>query len=259
MRYAVYFVPADNSGLGVFGARLFGRWPDASIERNTLDIDDREARTSRVARYGFHATLKAPFELAAGCSEQGLADAIAELATRMRPVRFGPMTVHADASGVFLSHAADVDARTIEAIQTIAERCVVDLEPWRAPLSEAAHARRKPAQLNARERELLETYGYPWVLEAFQFHITLGDCFGDVRDQAWVDALGEQFRTLVTAPPVFDRIALCRELASDRSGDLSSVSTSETDQVTGANSSEARVMARVAEFRLGADPKAARQ
>jgi len=78
-RYAIYFVPADDSPLGVFGARLFGRWPDGTPEPDTLAVPEREERTRRVARYGFHATLKAPFALASGCTESGLVDAAAQL------------------------------------------------------------------------------------------------------------------------------------------------------------------------------------
>jgi hypothetical protein len=52
---------------------------------------------------------------------------------------------------------------------------VVKFDRFRAPLSDADRARRDPASLTERQRELLDTYGYPYVLEEFRFHLTLTD------------------------------------------------------------------------------------
>jgi hypothetical protein len=211
-RYAIYFVPADDSPLGVFGARLFGRWPDGTPEPDTLAVPEREERTRRVARYGFHATLKAPFALASGCTESGLVDAAAQLAADMNTSSIGPLVVAPEHATVSLQHSGKTNATVVESVSALAARCVVELEPWRAPLDAEARARRKPHQLSEPERGLLETYGYPWVLESFRFHLTLGDRTGDDdRDAAWTEAVAQQFGALVPAAPVFDRIALCRE------------------------------------------------
>ena len=48
-------------------------------------------------------------------------------------------------------------------------------EPFRAPLTDADIARRRPERLTPRQRELFEQYGYPYVLDEFRFHLTLTD------------------------------------------------------------------------------------
>jgi len=156
-RYAIYFVPADDSPLGVFGARLFGRWPDGTPEPDTLAVPEREERTRRVARYGFHATLKAPFALASGCTESGLVDAAAQLAADMNTSSIGPLVVAPEHATVSLQHSGKTNATVVESVSALAARCVVELEPWRAPLDAEARARRKPHQLSEPERGLLET------------------------------------------------------------------------------------------------------
>ncbi len=216
MRYAIYYVPADDSPLGLFGARLFGRWPDGTPESDTLPIDDRAERTRRVARYGFHATLKAPFELASGSTESGLVTAVEQLASDLTAAPLGPLMVATERSTISLQHSEKTCPAVEQAVNALAARCVIDLEPWRAPLNAEAIARRKPEQLNSREQSLLATYGYPWVLDTFRFHLTLGDCTAERRDAAWASALAQHYKALVpesptTESPTFDRIALCRE------------------------------------------------
>ncbi len=43
------------------------------------------------------------------------------------------------------------------------------------PLTEAEIARRRPDRLSPRQRELLDRWGYPHVMEEFRFHLTLTD------------------------------------------------------------------------------------
>src|SRR5438552_3722805 len=76
-RYAIYYVPAPGSELDGFGAKLLGydahsgedlRFPDG-ILRMAPDWYDL---TKDPRKYGFHATLKAPFSLAPGKAEAEL-------------------------------------------------------------------------------------------------------------------------------------------------------------------------------------------
>ena len=70
-RYAIYFTPDPESALWRFGCAAIGYDAaracavdglDHPVLRTELAVAYREAP----ARYGFHATLKAPFALAAG-------------------------------------------------------------------------------------------------------------------------------------------------------------------------------------------------
>jgi hypothetical protein len=52
---------------------------------------------------------------------------------------------------------------------------VTGLDAFRAPLTGAEFARRRPDALTPRQRELLKAWGYPYVLAEFRFHLTLTD------------------------------------------------------------------------------------
>ena len=76
-RYAIYYVPAANDPLYRLGARTIGydgftgsalEFPDAVGRR----FPDWTEATTDPRKYGFHATLKAPFALAPGQTEAGL-------------------------------------------------------------------------------------------------------------------------------------------------------------------------------------------
>src|SRR5690242_2952145 len=80
-RHAIYFAPPADSALARFAAAWLGR--DAGTGARLappsvtgLDDDLIERITAEPRRYGFHATLKPPFALAAGRTE---AELIAEL------------------------------------------------------------------------------------------------------------------------------------------------------------------------------------
>jgi hypothetical protein len=84
---------------------------------------------------------------------------------------------------------------------------VTHFEPWRAALSTEDIDRRKPAQLGARQRQLLEQYGYPYVLDEFRFHMTLSSPV--TNDSDYLDWLQAAYRKSVTSTPSLDRLALC--------------------------------------------------
>src|SRR5260370_30562784 len=76
-RYAIYFVPAPVTALYRFGAAALGYDCFTGADIATLDalpVDAGAWRelTREPRRYGFHATLQAPFHLAAGRTEPEL-------------------------------------------------------------------------------------------------------------------------------------------------------------------------------------------
>jgi hypothetical protein len=89
------------------------------------------------------------------------------------------------------------------------ERAVVEgFEPLRAPLDPAERARRRPEQLTELQRQYLDRYGYPYVLEEFAFHMTLSGLLDaprpvaeSLREQAGANGVAE--RILVDRLEVF--------------------------------------------------------
>jgi hypothetical protein len=61
---------------------------------------------------------------------------------------------------------------------------VQQLHPLAQPLSDAELARRRQAPLTPEQDHLLLTWGYPWVLEHFQFHLSLSGPLGTCSPEA---------------------------------------------------------------------------
>src|SRR5262245_66211315 len=90
-RYAIYFVPAAQLHLYRFGRSILGYDCYTGTNIGFLDGLDQEFAnwleiTDEHSRYGFHATLKAPFRLLPSCSETALTDAFDKLANLRHPM-----------------------------------------------------------------------------------------------------------------------------------------------------------------------------
>lgn len=172
-RYAIYFSPAKQSAWWRFGAHWLGR-----DEHDNTALPQPQAPgitpaellqiTADPRRYGFHATLKAPFQLSAGDVEADLVARLNQLAKTLTPVALGTMQLATLGNFVALVPEAEP-----EGLQALAAACVTGLDDLRAPLGKEALARRRSAGLDAREDELLTLYGYPYVLDRFRLHLTL--------------------------------------------------------------------------------------
>jgi hypothetical protein len=85
MRYAIYFTPPADDPLTRLASHWLGRDAHAGADLAQpavagLAPDRLPALTGDPARYGFHATMKAPFSLAEGVGEDELVAALAALA-----------------------------------------------------------------------------------------------------------------------------------------------------------------------------------
>jgi putative phosphonate metabolism protein len=172
LRYAIYFSTEADHPLTRAAALWLGR--DA-FGTEVPAATGREELVAEPARYGFHGTLKAPFQLHHGIDEASLLDAFDEFCAET-PVFAIPEIVIGQL-GAFFALVPGKDAHT--GINGLAEACVRTFEPFRAPLSEADIARRKPDALPERQRRYLLDWGYPYVFEEFRFHMTLT---GPVRE-----------------------------------------------------------------------------
>lgn len=172
-RYAIYYAPAPDSPLWSFGSGVLGY--DAAtgasapaISPEGVDQDAWTAMTATPRRYGFHATLKAPFRLAAGKTEDDLVSAGHAFAATQRPFRLPTLEVVALGSFVALSPKANSAP-----LDRFAGACVEAFEPFRAAPNDAERARRLEAPLTERQQAALERWGYPYVFEDFHFHMSL--------------------------------------------------------------------------------------
>jgi putative phosphonate metabolism protein len=166
VRYAIYFTPSKNDALTEKASRWLGR--NAFSGEHYRDHQDFADVTAEPRRYGFHATLKAPFELSETHGEAELLTAFHAFAATRHAFDIPKVVV--GALGPFF---AIVPQDTYQPLQDFAADVVDYFEPFRAPLSESDIARRRPQKLTERQRQNLSRWGYPHVMDDFRFHMTL--------------------------------------------------------------------------------------
>ncbi len=208
MRYAIYFTPPEDDALSVRAAAWLGRdaFRDQSILQagiDGFDAGDVAALTEEPRRYGFHATLKAPFELTPDRSEDELLAAFETFATVVTAFELPRIVL-----GQLGSFFALVPAAHGEELQAFADACVKQFEPFRAALSEADIARRKPERLSESERSNLLQWGYPYVFEAFRFHMTLTGQVPADRQAEMKTILSAVFSEYIDRPLAISHLAL---------------------------------------------------
>ena len=170
VRHALYYLPPKGSGLEDFGDSWLG-WSltEGRVVAHPQIADLPIATlTKRPRKYGFHGTLKAPFRLAKGVRES---DLITEATALVGSIpAFEMPALQITSLGSFL---AFMPRQKSTELQQLAISLVSELDQLRAPLSDAELVRRRSAGLTPAQEMLLTKWGYPYVMDEFQFHLTL--------------------------------------------------------------------------------------
>ena len=208
MRYAIYYTPPADDPLTRRAAHWLGRdaMSGETQVQPTLEAFPETVFSELTAdprRYGFHATMKAPFELTEGKTEESLVSAFEEFATGT-PAFSLPQLVLGQLGRFF----ALVPAEWNPALQMLADDCVTRFDGFRAPLSDKDLARRKPETLGESQRQNLLDWGYPYVFEEFRFHMTLTGQVDPADQPAMRHAIEQHFAGLVPAPRPIEHLAL---------------------------------------------------
>ncbi len=195
-RQAIYFAPPAGSALARFGADWLGWDAERGERREGVEISGLPLPRAELVevprRYGFHATLKAPFRLADGCNLTDLDAALEAVAAGC--TRFA-LRLAVAAPGPFLALMPE------EAPPELAElerACVTGLDAFRAPAEAGETMRRRRAGLDAIEEENLRRWGYPYVLARFRFHLTLTGSLSPGVRAAVREALEQALAPLLT-------------------------------------------------------------
>ena len=209
-RYAVYYTPPADDFLTRRAAAWLGR--DAFTgerlvrpEPPGLDGLDLDALTEDPRFYGFHATLKAPFELAPEAGEGTLLEFAEGFAARQAP--FEAAMVPANL-GRFLALRLAAPSPQMQALHGA---CVRAFDPFRAPLAPADLARRRKAALTAEQDARLVAWGYPYVFEDFRFHMTLTNAIADQEPRERLLAALQAHFSDVSGPHRFGGAAVFRQ------------------------------------------------
>ncbi|MBZ9893645.1 MULTISPECIES: DUF1045 domain-containing protein [unclassified Mesorhizobium] len=208
MRYAIYFTPQQDEKLARIAANWLGRDPFGAATRPVEAVGDLSAaevafHTASARRYGFHATLKAPFRLAANETEASLRAALDAFA-EATPVVMIPRLVVSQIDGFF----ALVPEAPLPPLNRFADDVVRDFDRFRAPLTEAEIERRSPDSLKPGEFRNLCQWGYPYVFESFRFHMTLSGRAGPQESPRLRLAIEGLFAEVLRQPVPVDALTL---------------------------------------------------
>jgi putative phosphonate metabolism protein len=214
-RYAIYHAPPADVPLTRFGAALVGY--DAFTPKDlahppqaTSAFADWHQLTADPRKYGFHATLKAPFLLKDGTTEADLVAAFDRFAAAPRAIPVIAPVVRAIGSFI-----AVVPEAPTPALSQLADDCVKDFEPFRAPLTDHDHQRRLKSPLTPRQIEHLDRWGYPYVFEEFRFHMTLTGSLPGEKREAVLPFLQGEFAKLELASLTIGHIAIFRQASGE--------------------------------------------
>lgn len=215
-RYAIYYVPAAQSRLYRYGSAILGydcytgKAVDFSGKSVTAAVNWHElSREPR--RYGFHATLKAPFHLLPSHSELQLVNALRNFAGLGHAVHTFVPAVRLLA-GFFAVVPRDAEP----ALNALAESCTTIFDAYRAPITPQERARRIALKLNEEQIRNLDRWGYPYVLSQYQFHMTLTGKVPAGRRKAILAILLKAFRQIgVEASVAIDRLTLVKQETPD--------------------------------------------
>ncbi|WP_334189380.1 phosphonate metabolism protein/1,5-bisphosphokinase (PRPP-forming) PhnN [Noviherbaspirillum sp.] len=214
-RYALYFAPASTSAWWRAGCRWLGRDPESGeiltphpVKGLTPELTERWSADAR--RYGFHATLKAPFRLMNGFSETHLLAMAQAFAAVQKPIALNDTRVRSISDFMAL-----IPSGPLEDIGALAMRCVSYFDLLRAPPTPAELARRRHAGLSERQETLLQRWGYPHTEEQFRFHMTLSDSLEEA-DAHTVDSMRKAAESCFDeaaahGPMSIDNLAIFRE------------------------------------------------
>ena len=214
-RYAIYYAPSPETPLGKFGkawlSHTNGAAAAAKIASSRLDPARISAITESSRRYGLHGTLKPPFELNPATTLDALLAAARVFARIVTPVEIPPLELAIIGKFIALTPTSQSAA-----LEKLSAACVRAFEAFRMPLSDQQVANYKHNKLTVHQEQMLENWGYPYVMEEFRFHISLTDRIDDDEErQAVLENLQTLAAPILGHPNKINEITIFSQAARD--------------------------------------------
>lgn len=198
MRAAIYYAPETDDLLWQSGCSWLGYDAYTGATVTQPAIDHLSAHTRAPRRYGFHATLKPPMHLTGSLAN--FERDVMHLAQQLEPVQLPQLNVTTLQQFITLTPTAPTHA-----LQVLADTCVTQLDVHRLPEHPTIKARRAVG-LSAKQLHYLEQWGYPFVMDCWQFHLTLSD--NGAADPALLAAATAHFNASLIVPRRITSLAL---------------------------------------------------
>ena len=210
-RYAIYYCPSPDSSLWQLGSAWLGRDAATGIPTSlppgttSLSPDLIQAAVAAPSRYGFHATLLAPFELASGQTEAALRNKLGAFCASQ--TLFAVSLAVTPLRGFVALLPVTPEPR----LDALAAACVQAFDDFRAPLSAHDLARRDTPELSLRQRQQLMRWGYPYVFDDFRFHMSLTGPLPEQDLDGAHEALGKLFERVLSKPIGLSGLTLLKQ------------------------------------------------
>lgn len=196
-RVGVYYAPKANDPLWQAGCTWLGRDAATGLNIPQPSLPDLAEHTAEPRRYGFHGTLKAPFVPRHGF--ESFMQAATNFAGRCKSFDMPALAV-TDLRG-FLALCPIGPAPQLHAL---ADACVRALEPEREPESDIEQAKRGIGKTE-RQRAHIAEFGYPFIFDDFQFHMTLT---GHMKNNPYFEAARAYFKAPLAQPSRVESLAI---------------------------------------------------
>jgi hypothetical protein len=196
-RTALYYAPAPEDPLWHLGSAWLGRDAQTGAPLPQPALAGLPEHTAAPRRYGFHATLKAPFT-----PRHGLAPLVADLTALARTLT--PFALPALAVTNLSGFLALCLTEPCLALNALEATLVRGLDHHRLPEGDAARAQRAQGR-TPREVAHIVQYGYPLILEDFLFHMTLTAA---LTPNPYTGAAQTHFAPALTQPRHLTNLAL---------------------------------------------------
>jgi len=202
-RYAICFAPEKGSALEALGQSwlgLAGQQPTvAGIKPERLTEITRGPRSYG----GMHGTLKPSFELNPHATEKALLAVAHRIAASLAPIALPPLELRE--IGYIVSLVPETSSASLE---NLAAGCVRAFDGYRRPLTSQEEDSYRRNRLTVHQKQMLEHWGYPYVMEEFDFHVSLTDPIPDDNERMAVMKAVEKI-----AAPVLNKSLVMQELA----------------------------------------------
>ncbi|WP_290919709.1 DUF1045 domain-containing protein [Halodesulfovibrio sp.] len=188
-RYAIYYTPPRNSLLESAGIHWLGRTP---LRYGQIPKDIPEGffkqeyyQIIEAPRwYGFHGTIRAPFELAKNVTPEAFIKEISQICRNHAPFSFAGLSINC--FGGFLALTPTAASPDLLKLHSDLTRRLDHLRPQLSRFDLKRHLDKK---LSERQERLLRRFGYPFVLEEFKFHMTLTGTIEDRLRRSYKEKL----------------------------------------------------------------------
>ena len=182
-RYALSYVPPEGTSLADLGRLWLGRDIYSGEMQDQPFVSglapERIVELTKWRRLeGFHSVLKPSFQLSAGTTIEGMISTARILANNLEPVEIPQLEINV--IGKFIVLAPTVPSPRIA---ELAAQSVRVLDGYRQPIEMDLNSRFLRDKLTLYQIRMLKHWGYPYVMEEFQFFLPMTDLIEDDKER----------------------------------------------------------------------------